>query len=122
MNKRAVKSKKLAYYDVEQKSVKVLSSKLEVARANEIFTRIKDILSENNYDIRNKYISAEKCECGSHILSRFIIELSTSYLNVKVIDRIEERLLKELSIEFETIIARIDKGRLFLILVFVQIV
>jgi len=51
MTQTAIKSKRIAYYDVDQGKKKIRRfSKLELAQTNEVFERIQDVLSDK-YDI-----------------------------------------------------------------------
>ena len=73
------------------------------------------------YDVIGKYVSIGKCECGSYILTRFIVELNPKVISIELLRKLERNLIG-LSIELESIVARLDNGRVHLDLCFIQIV
>ena len=122
----AIKSKKRAYYDVDQKCVKRrVFSRLENERIREIFGKVEDALIRDRYDVCGKFISQGKCRCELHTITRFIIELhSTKSISPATIRRIEDSVKG--IVEFEDIIIRLDnvnnQQRVFLDLVFTQVI
>src|SRR5215467_13168936 len=123
MNRNTNKSRRIAYYDVDLACVKKRTySKLEDSRIRDIVGRVREILMGDKYDIIGKYISQGKCECGLHTTTRFIIELGgTKEISVRTIRKVDDSV-KGLSVQFESIIARLDNGLVFLDLVIAQVV
>jgi hypothetical protein len=99
-------------YNVETGRATTLSS-LEMARINQVFTRIGDVLSSGGYEIRTGYVSVGECHCSNHRQIKFIVELGNE-LPINIIDDIKYAL--DPSIEFTNIISQRSK----LVLVFVQ--
>jgi len=66
--------------------------------------RVKDVLSEHNYNIRGKYISVLKCQCGSHKQTRFIVEIDSKELPVEIISELET--ISKPFVKFTNIITR----------------
>jgi len=76
ISEQTLKSRRLKYFDADsQRTKSKIFNPIEIAHTNEVFDRIEEILLENGYDVKNKYVSISKCKCLKHDDTRFIVEI-----------------------------------------------
>jgi hypothetical protein len=86
-----LKSRRLDYWDYDKGTTRSRRfTALEIAHANKIFDIIECILSENNLGLRSKYVSAGKCEYGTHTF--FMVQVDSDVLEMHVLSDIKEAL------------------------------
>lgn len=85
--------KRLAYYDHDAQKVRTrVFNTLEITAANNVFGTVEEILLENGYTMKDKWISSGKCGCQKHLDTYFVIELKEDTLSLDTIHEIEESL------------------------------
>jgi hypothetical protein len=115
-----LKSRRLAYYDFDKQETRTrIFSSLEIEHANRVFDTIEDILLEDDFTIRNKWVSAGKCECKTHDDTYFMVEVESDIIPIGMIHDIEETL-EEYHVKLVDILARHENRQTFLQLVVLQ--
>ncbi|MGC2572219.1 MAG: hypothetical protein WA364_11965 [Candidatus Nitrosopolaris sp.] len=116
-----LRSRRLQYFDADlQRTRTRLFNSIEIAHADKVFEKVEQVLYENGYDIKNKYVSISKCGCLKHDDTRFIVEITEDIFPVELVRDIDEGL-EELEVKFTDIIAIRDGRRLVLGLMFILI-
>ena len=88
-----LKSRRLDYYNYdEQRTKSRIFSALEIEQANSVFYTIENILSENDIELKEKWVSEGRCQCQTHQDTYFMIEVDSDILDASVIHDIEEAL------------------------------
>ncbi|MGC2573521.1 MAG: hypothetical protein WA364_18560, partial [Candidatus Nitrosopolaris sp.] len=81
-----LKSRRLQYFDADSQRTKSrIFNAIEIAHADKVFQKVEEILYENGYDVKNKYVSISKCRCLKHDDTRFIVEMTEDVLPVELV-------------------------------------
>jgi hypothetical protein len=115
-----LKSRRLDYWDYDKGNTRRrVFSALEIAHANKIFDIIECILSENDIGLRNKYVSAGKCEYGTHTF--FMVQVDADVIEMCVLLNIKEALEEySRNVELIDVVGKHEKRKNFLQLVVSQ--
>jgi hypothetical protein len=119
-SEQTLKSRRLQYFDADlQRTRTRIFNPIEIAHADKVFEKVEEVLYENGYDIKNKYVSISKCRGLKHDDTRFIVEITEDVFPVELVRDIDEGL-EGLEVKFTDIIAIREGCHMFLGLMFIQ--